>query len=173
MTGATVRILAVLATASLFTTACAGADEGGGQPSEAKPRADVEAAIRTEVQALADLARGTVTNWQVKTSRCDIANPGRSWALSGTARIPLSPDSQVATVGAIRDRWHRDGWQFGESRVAPDVSLPDTVTGSLLAGHPSAHFNVSVTSRSAQDHLAVGFGSGCYQPARGEDPANG
>lgn len=168
-----VRAVAVLATAVTLITACAGPDAGNGPPTEAKSRAEVEAVIRTEVDALAVLAGSSVTNWAAETSACDIADPGRAWAMSGSADIPLPPDKHVETVRAIRDRWFRADWQLGDSRVTPDASLPDTVTGSLTAGHPDAGYNVSVTSRSSHDHLALGFGARCYQPVEGEDPANG
>lgn len=102
MTGATVRAPAVLATAMLLATACAGAGEGDRQPAEAKSRAEVEAEARAEVQALADLAGGPVTTWATRTRRCDIGDPGRSWAMDGTARIPLPADEHVATVRAVR-----------------------------------------------------------------------
>lgn len=173
MTGAAVRLLALLTTAILFSAACTGADEGGKPPSEAKPKAQVEAAVRAEVQALADLAGGTVTNWAAKSSRCDIARAGRSWSMGGSAQIPLPSDKQVETVRAIRNRWARANWEFGDDRITPDVSLSDPVTGSVLAAHPTAKFNISVTSGASHDHLVIGFGTGCYQPAKGEDPANG
>ena len=173
MTGATVRAPAVLATAMLLATACAGAGEGDRQPAEAKSRAEVEAEARAEVQALADLAGGPVTTWATRTRRCDIGDPGRSWAMDGTARIPLPADEHVATVRAVRTRWTRAGWDFGDRRIAPDESLPGTVTGSLSAGDPGGGLNVSVTSRSSDDHLAVVFGARCYQPVEGEDPAGG
>jgi len=172
MAGATVRAMAVLAVTVLFATACVDTGEAKEPPAEVKTRAEVEATVRAEIQAIADLAGSTVTTWTAKTPRCDAAHPGRKWAMTGSAEIPLAADKQVDAIRAILSRWSRARWQFADARTTPDVSLSATVTGSLLAAHPTAGFNVSVTGSSTHDRLAVGFGTRCFQPAKGEDPAN-
>ena len=174
MTKVAARAVALLGTAILLLAGCAeGGDKGDKQPSKARPAAAVEAELRAEVQALADLAGSIVTTWEVRTPRCDMANPGRSWAMLGSARIPLAASRHLEVLHAIRDRWGHARWQFGDDRIAPDTTLLDGQTGHLSARHPTADHGVTVISYSGWDFLLVRASSDCYQPAKGEDPASG
>ena len=163
-------VLAVLV-AVLAVGGCADGEDFGERPTEKKSRASVEAELLGQARAVAGLVGSTVTGWRVETSPCDIASPDRLWAMVTRAKLSLPRGRQVAALHAVRDQWDREGWDFGDRRIAPDRSLPDGDTGHLQAGSSSG--NASVIGSANQDHLDVIVSSDCYDAVKGEDPGKG
>ena len=164
------RVLALLVAVSVVA-GCAGGEDFGERPSGKKSRAAVEAELLGQARSFADLVGSSLTDWRVETRACDIASPGRLWAMVARAELPLPHGRQVAALHAVRDQWDREGWDFGDRRIAPDRSLADGDPGHLEAGTPFG--DASVIGNADQDHLDVIVSSDCYDAVRGEDPGNG
>jgi hypothetical protein len=159
-------------TALLLATACSSNDQSGGTPLETKSRAEVEATARSQADAIAGLAGGPLESWRASTAACEgrngeVADDGR-WDLAGFAHVKLPADKHVAALRAIHDEWQGQGWEISEYRT-----LPDGVRGSLSGRDPKTGLSVTLSSSNPAVQIAVTIGSPCYQPAQGENPANG
>ncbi|WP_127507901.1 hypothetical protein [Actinoplanes solisilvae] len=150
---------------------CAGGEDFGERPSEKRSRAAVEAEMLGQVRSVTDLTGSTLTDLRVETPACDIASPGRLWAMIVRGKLSVPRDQQAAALRAVRDQWDRENREFGDRRIAPDGSLPDGETGHLQAGFGSG--NASVIGGAEQDHLDVIVSSSCYDAVKGENPARG
>jgi hypothetical protein len=170
LSGRRSTVLALLV-AVWVVAGCAGGEDFGERPSAKKSRAAVEAELLAQAQSIAGLAGSTVTDWQEETRPCDIASPGRLWAMIARAKLPLPRGQQVAALHAVRDQWDRERREYGDRRIAPDRLLPSGDTGHLQAG--AAFGDASVIGSARQDHLDIIVSSNCYDAVKGEDPGKG
>jgi len=164
------RVLALLVAVSVVT-GCADGENYDARHAEKKSRAAVEAQLLGQARSVADLVGSTLTDWRVETRPCDITPPGRLWAMIARAQLPLPRDRQVAALHAVRDQWDREGWDFGDRRIAPDRMLADGDSGHLEAG--TSFGDASVIGSANQDHFDVIVSSDCYDAVKGEDPGKG
>jgi hypothetical protein len=160
------RVLAVLVAVSVVA-GCADGEDFGERPTEKKSRVSVEVELLARARSVAGLVGSTVTGWRVETRACDIASPGRLWAMIARAELPLPRGRQVAALHAVRDQWDREGREFSDRRIAPDRLLPDGDPGHLEAEA------ASVIGSATRDQLAVIVSSDCYDAVRGENPGKG
>jgi hypothetical protein len=162
-------MLAVLVAVSVVA-GCSDGEDFGERPTEKKSRASVEAELLAQARSVAGLVGSTVTDWRVETRACDIASPGRLWAMIARAELPVPRARQVAALHAVRDQWDREGRDFGDRRIAPDRLLPNGDPGHLEAGMDG---DASVIGSATEDHLDVIVSSVCYDAVKGEDPGRG
>ncbi|MFI7598402.1 hypothetical protein [Actinoplanes sp. NPDC049681] len=159
--------------ALLLASACSsGNDQHGGKeaPLETKRKADVEAAARSQADAIAALAGGPLEAWRTSTTACEgrngeIAEDGR-WDLAGFAHVKLPGDKHAAALRAVHDKWQAEGWEISAYQTQAD--------GGVLSGRdPHTGLSFTLASSKPPIQIAVTVASPCYQPAEGEDPANG
>ncbi|GAA2528210.1 hypothetical protein [Winogradskya humida] len=173
MTRLGIRLLtACVLTASMLVASCSNSDQPAEKEAtlQAKPKAEVSAAVRDQAQAIADAAGGQLTDFTDRSAPCEGPNgettdDGR-WNLSGFAAIPLVADKHAAALQAIHDAWQSQGWDITENRTFKDGG------GSVAGRNPQNGLNATITSSDPPKQLAVIIGSACYRPAQGEDPAN-
>src|SRR5690349_13216593 len=96
------------AAARVGIAGCASGDAADSFDPVPRPVAEVEAGARDQAQKVAEMAGGTLTNWRTTIDSCDVANPGRAWAMVGRAELPVPGGDRAAALRAVRDRFRRD-----------------------------------------------------------------
>jgi hypothetical protein len=174
---AAVRPRARLAAALVGTAAalpgvagCASGDAAFHFDPEPKPVAEVEAGALAQAQRVAQMVGSTLRNWRTSIDGCDVANPGRAWALVGRAEISVPGGDRAATLRAVRDRFWRDNWEFGSDQPPPEAS--PSASGYIDVADPGSDFNLSVETGSVVGVLEIVVGGACYDAVDGENPAN-
>ncbi|MDI6106011.1 hypothetical protein QLQ12_46345 [Actinoplanes sp. NEAU-A12] len=165
--------IAVVLLALAATAACTSGDtQGKDAPLETKKRADVEAQARQQADAMAALMGGTVAEWEVNTKPClgqggETADDAR-WSMSAFGVVKLPEDKHLQALKAVHDTGTSQNWEITEYRT-----LSDGRTGVFAARDPQSRFSISLASSKPAIQIVVTLGSPCFQPAPGEDPANG
>jgi hypothetical protein len=162
--------LAGTAAALAGIAGCASGDAAFHFDPEPKPVAEVEAGALAQARRVAEMAGSPLTGWRTSIDSCDVANPGRAWALAGRAEISVPGGDRAAALRAVRDRFWRDNWEFGSNQPPPEAS--PSASGYIDVADPDSDFNLTVETGSALGVLEIVVDSTCYDAVDGENPAN-
>jgi hypothetical protein len=110
-----------------------------------------------------------VTDWTTRTVVCDTARPRGKWVMLGSARLPVPAARQPAVLAAFVKHWRPPLWKVYDQ---PDG--PEAADGRWLsAWAKGAGLTFDLHTGTTGDFLTVKFGTPCYRPAKGENPAAG